>query len=564
MNAVVADAVLLPYTAADVAAARAAAPARQSPLIAVLEELQGDAPGRFTARLGLTMGYPTADIHDLRRWTPAFELLPVTEALAARMVLLRDGTGELHMVLGDPFAEQRMAWAEQRVNAAFTWTLAHPADVSAFLTSHEDGLSAMDSLMSHGEAAVVLDAEVEDLSFKSITEDTSEVVRLVRSTLYDALKADVSDIHLETSAKGLGIKYRIDGVLSHVKQWSGAELADQTISRVKVMAGLDIAERRVPQDGRFTVAVRGREIDFRVSIMPSIFGEDAVLRILDKQRLADEARGLTLDSLGFNERDKAMIRRLSSEPYGMLLVTGPTGSGKTTTLYAAISETNHGHDKIITIEDPVEYQLPGVLQIPVNEKKGLTFARGLRSILRHDPDRVMVGEIRDPETAQIAVQASLTGHLVFTTVHANNVFDVLSRFTHMEVDPYSYAAALNGIVAQRLVRLNCPHCSEAQQPSQAELEAARLHTTDVSGFRFMQGAGCGQCRGTGYAGRTAIAEILIVDDEMAEMIVAREPVRVLKEAARRSGTRLLREEAIDLVRQGRTSLKEIARVTSVA
>jgi general secretion pathway protein E len=564
VNAFAAVEVLTPYAAADLAAARAAAPGRQSSLIAVLEELQGDAPGLFISRLALTMGYPTANIHDMLRWLPAFDLLPVTEALAARMVLLRDSDGALHMVFGDPFAESRMAWAEQRVSAGFTWTLAHPADVSAFLTSHEDGLSAMDSLMSHGETAVVLDADIEDLSFKSITQDTSEVVRLVRSTLYDALKADVSDIHLETSAKGLGIKYRIDGVLSTVKQWRGTELADQTISRVKVMAGLDIAERRVPQDGRFTVAVRGREIDFRVSIMPSIFGEDAVLRILDKQRLADEAHGLTLDSLGFNEHDKAMIRRLSSEPYGMLLVTGPTGSGKTTTLYAAISETNHGHDKIITIEDPVEYQLPGVLQIPVNEKKGLTFARGLRSILRHDPDRVMVGEIRDPETAQIAVQASLTGHLVFTTVHANNVFDVLSRFTHMAVDPYSYAAALNGIVAQRLVRLNCPHCSEAALPTPAELDAARLGSIDVSGFNFMQGRGCGHCRSTGYLGRTAIAEILIVDDEMAEMIVAREPVRLLKEAARRGGTRLLREEAIDLVRQGRTNLKEIGRVTSVA
>jgi general secretion pathway protein E len=312
------------------------------------------------------------------------------------------------------------------------------------------------------------------------------------------------------------------------------------------------------------VSLRGREIDFRVSIMPSIFGEDAVLRILDKQRLADEARRLTLDSLGFEAGDRLTIRRLANEPYGMLLVTGPTGSGKTTSLYAAISETNHGHDKIITIEDPVEYQLPGVLQIPVNEKKGLTFARGLRSILRHDPDRVMVGEIRDPETAQIAVQAALTGHLVFTTVHANNVFDVLGRFTHMQVDPYSFAAALNGIVAQRLVRLNCAHCSVPVQPQPEQLALSGLTAAQVEDFKFMSGRGCGQCRSSGFQGRTAIAEIMVLTDELREMIVAREPVRALKEAARRGGTRFLRDAAVALVRQGRTSLQEIDRVTFVA
>jgi general secretion pathway protein E len=330
------------------------------------------------------------------------------------------------------------------------------------------------------------------------------------------------------------------------------------------MAELDIAERRVPQDGRFKVSVRGREIDFRVSIMPSIFGEDAVLRILDKQRLADEVRGLTLDSLGFDEASKKTIRTLASQPYGMLLVTGPTGSGKTTTLYATISEINHGRDKIVTIEDPVEYQLTGVLQIPVNEKKGLTFARGLRSILRHDPDRVMVGEIRDAETAQIAIQAALTGHLVFTTVHANNVFDVLGRFTHMEVDPYSFVAALNGIVAQRLVRLNCHHCSAPSKPTRDELVASGLGDEDTSGFDFRVGRGCGQCRGTGYRGRTAIAEIMVLDDNLRELIVSRAPIRALKDAARATGTLFLRDAAVALVKHGRTSLEEINRVTFVA
>jgi general secretion pathway protein E len=555
-----------PFAAADIAQARRMAPTRGLGVVATLDDMAGLAPDVFTQRLARTLHYPVATIQDMHRWQPAFDVLPYAEALGRQVVPLREGGdgGPLRLVFGDPFATDRIAWAEQRVQADFTWTLAHHADVAAYLARQEDGLSAMANLLPAAAEAGAHDLGLEDLSFKSITEDTSQIVRLVRSTLYDALKANASDIHLETGPQGLTIKYRIDGVLVTVGQLSGQELAEQAISRIKVMAELDIAERRVPQDGRFTVSVRGREIDFRVSIMPSIFGEDAVLRILDKQRLADEARGLTLDSLGFGAADRAAIRRFASEPYGMLLVTGPTGSGKTTTLYAALSETSHGHDKVITIEDPVEYQLAGVLQIPVNEKKGLSFARGLRSILRHDPDRVMVGEIRDPETAQIAVQAALTGHLVFTTVHANNVFDVLGRFTHMQVDPYSFAAALNGIVAQRLVRLNCPHCAAPFEPTAQQLEASAIDPDAASAFRFMAGRGCGQCRSTGYKGRTAIAEIMLLNDELREMIVAREPIRALKDVARRGGTRFLRDAAVDLVRDGRTSLEEINRVTFVA
>ena len=294
--------------------------------------------------------------------------------------------------------------------------------------------------------------------------------------------------------------------------------------------------------------------------MPSIHGEDAVLRILDRQRLSDAVVGLRFDVLGFDPETMVALRQLSAEPYGMLLVTGPTGSGKTTTLYAAISEINHGHDKIVTIEDPVEYQLPGVLQIPVNEKKGLTFARGLRSILRHDPDKIMVGEIRDGETAQIAVQAALTGHLVLTTVHANNVFDVIGRFTHMGVDPYSLVAALNGIVAQRLMRMSCTACVKDEQPDAELLRASGID--DVSGFCFRVGRGCAQCRGTGFKGRRAVAEVLLLDDELREMIVTREPVRRIKEAASRKGTRLLREAGLDLVRRGETTLEELNRVVS--
>jgi general secretion pathway protein E len=402
---------------------------------------------------------------------------------------------------------------------------------------------------------------IEELSLQAIGADASQVIKLVHSTLYDALTIGASDIHLENDVQGLVIKYRVDGVLNRIAQPSGREMAEQVISRVKVMAELDIAERRIPQDGRFKVKLRGREVDIRVSIMPGVFGEDAVLRVLDRQQLDDELAGISLERLGFNGRALADIRRLSHEPYGMFLVTGPTGSGKTTTLYAALSEINSGRDKIITIEDPVEYQLSGVLQIPVNEKKGLTFARGLRSILRHDPDKIMVGEIRDPETAQIAIQSALTGHLVFTTVHANNVFDVIGRFMHMGVDPYSLVSALNGILAQRLVRIICPHCSMPQQPDAALLAASGIG--DAHDYTFRVGAGCAHCRGSGYKGRRAIAELMRLNDELRELIVARAPIRQVKEAAARAGVQSLRDAALERVKSGETSLEEINRVTFV-
>ncbi len=547
-----------------IAQARSRAAARGTSLVAALDELAAEPPEAFLARLAATFGYPVASNADLHRWAPAFDLLPFAEAVRAQAVLFRDDAGDLRLVFGDPFDAAKAAWGDERVAQDFAWTLAHHADVAAWLARQEESLLAMESVLASTAGGVRDASGVEDLSFRAITEDTSPIVKLARSTLYDALKSGASDIHLETLPTGLAIKYRIDGVLNTIGTLEGIELAEQMISRIKVRAELDIAERRVPQDGRFKVSARGREIDIRVSIMPSSFGEDAVLRILDKQALADEVKGLTLDSLGFDEGVRAAIRKLAAEPYGMLLVTGPTGSGKTTTLYATISEINHGRDKIVTIEDPIEYQLAGVLQIPVNEKKGLTFARGLRSILRHDPDRIMVGEIRDPETAQIAIQAALTGHLVFTTVHANNVFDVLGRFTHMEVDPYSFASALNGVVAQRLVRLNCPHCAAAYEPPGEELEASGLARKATAGWTFRSGRGCGQCRGTGYKGRRAIAEIMMLDDALREMIVTRTPIRQLKDAARANGTRFLREAAVGLVRAGVTDLKEINRVTFVA
>jgi len=350
-------------------------------------------------------------------------------------------------------------------------------------------------------------------------------------------------------------------VLDHATSVNGIEVAEHIISRLKVLAELDIAERRVPQDGSFRVESGGREIDLRVSIMPSIHGEDAVIRILDKRAMIEAYGSLTLEALGFDAASLVSLRTLAQEAYGMLLVTGPTGSGKTTTLYAALTEINNGREKIITIEDPVEYQLPGILQIPVNEKKGLTFAKGLRSILRHDPDKIMVGEIRDRETAEIAVQSALTGHLVLTTVHANNVFDVFGRFTHMGIDPYAFVSALNGIWAQRLVRMNCPHCAAQYDPSDAELAAVNLERNDVHDYLFMQGKGCGDCRGTGYKGRRSIAEILTLNDEIRELIVDKRPIRQIKAAAYENGTRSLRLAALELVKRGATTLTEIKRVT---
>lgn len=530
----------------------------------LLQEALAEPLSIFTRRLGQTLHYPVLDMDGLRDLDPVFEVLPFAEAMRRNAVVVRDGQGGQQVAITDPFDTNLLAWLQEHIPQPFIWCLVSLDDLTAYLALQEESLHAIDQVLNRGDSSEGNDSAEAELTLKSISEDSSPVVKLVNSTLYDALKSGASDIHLETYAGGMAIKYRIDGVLSMVGSVSGIETAEQAISRVKVMSELDIAEKRTPQDGRFKVSVKGREIDIRVSIMPSILGEDAVLRILDKQTLADQVKGLRLDYLGFDADSLQVIRRLSSEPYGMVLVTGPTGSGKTTTLYAAISEINNGQDKIITIEDPVEYQLPGVLQIPVNEKKGLTFARGLRAILRHDPDKILVGEIRDSETAQIAVQSALTGHLVFTSVHANNVFDVLGRFMHMGVDPYSFVSSLNGILAQRLLRVVCTNCAAEYKPDDKMLHDSGISIEDAQNYRFVHGAGCGQCRGTGYKGRKAIAEILQLNDEIRELIISREPIRRIKEVARKNGTHLLRESALALVRNGETSLQEINRVTFVA
>jgi type II secretory ATPase GspE/PulE/Tfp pilus assembly ATPase PilB-like protein len=405
----------------------------------------------------------------------------------------------------------------------------------------------------------------ETISGDRLTRDTtgSPVVKLVETVIFTALERRASDIHIEARDAEVAVKYRIDGVLQHAMQPISKDWHSAVISRIKVLSDLDIAERRIPQDGRFRVKYKGRFIDLRVSIMPASHGEDAVLRVLDKETLSEKFQSLSLDVVGFSQDEMARFRRYIREPYGMVLVTGPTGSGKTTTLYAAINEIKSDEDKIITIEDPVEYQLRGITQIPVNEKKGLTFARGLRSILRHDPDKIMVGEIRDQETAQIAIQSALTGHLVFTTVHANNVTDVIGRFINMGVEPYNFVSALNCIMAQRLVRIICPNCKRAKKVSGDELREAGFKPDDAQNAHISEGAGCLECSGTGYHGRTAICELLDLSDRIREMIIDRRPTSEIKRIAREEGMITLRESGLAKARLGITTLREINKVTFV-
>jgi type IV pilus assembly protein PilB len=439
--------------------------------------------------------------------------------------------------------------------------------------------SAIDEILQKSESAQrVLDEASEDfriqlvqedeegeevLSIDRITADTSPIIKLVDSTMFNAIQRRASDIHIETRETEVLIKYRIDGVLYQAMEPIDKRHHQTIISRIKVMSELDIAEKRIPQDGRFKLRLKGRTIDFRVSIMPSVHGEDCVIRILDKESMNKEFKNLRLDILGFDEEMMRKVRKFIREPYGMVLVTGPTGSGKTTTLYACLSEIQTSEDKIITIEDPVEYQLRGITQIPVNEKKGLTFARGLRSILRHDPDKIMVGEIRDQETAQIAIQSALTGHLVFTTVHANNVVDVLGRFLNMNVDLYNFVSALNCVLAQRLVRKICLHCKQPVQVSHQVLEESGLDPAIYSGFTFHEGRGCIECNGTGFHGRVAVSELLDLSDHIRELILDRRPASEIKRAAKEEGMTFLRESALEMVFRGVTTLREINKVTFV-
>lgn len=531
---------LLSIDPAQLEAARlVAASTGVHPVLALQRQL-GATPETLLGALSRYSGFAIARLAELRTATPDFTAVPFDDCVRSGYAVLRGADGQ-RLIVADPLDERLLARAAARLAGPFHIVITHPEELDAFLRSWQDDRQAQTQLVGTAEASP--DARrLEDISLASIANDESLVVRFVNSTLYDAFRAGASDIHMENGPGGLVVRYRIDGVLAIARRLEQATLAEQVVSRLKVLAELDIGERRIPQDGRIAVAIDGRLIDFRLSIMPGLFGEDAVLRILDRHAPAQGGAELSLEGLGFEPDAVATILRLATLPYGMLLVTGPTGSGKTTTLYATLSALDHAQDKIVTIEDPVEYQLAGVLQIPVNERKGLTFARGLRSILRHDPDRILVGEIRDRDTAEIAVQAALTGHLVYTTVHANNVFDVISRFRHMGVDTYSLVTALNGVVAQRLVRRRCPHCAPVEPDAIA---------------------GCAQCRGTGYRGRMALPEMLLMTDRLREAVLASAPVSQLKAIAREQGTRFMRDVALDAVRRGHTTTREIDRVTFV-
>jgi type II secretory ATPase GspE/PulE/Tfp pilus assembly ATPase PilB-like protein len=440
--------------------------------------------------------------------------------------------------------------------------LAPPERVATLLRRHRGGELLLEQASEGLRLQLLGEDETATVEEKLLPAE-SPIVRLVDSLVLGAIDRRASDIHIETKDHEVLAKYRIDGVLYPATEPLDKRHHDTIISRLKVMSELDIAEKRVPQDGRFRLRVKGRTIDFRVSIMPSIHGEDAVVRILDKEQLNAAFRSLRLDVLGFSDADLRKLRKYITEPYGMVLVTGPTGSGKTTTLYAALSEIASPEDKIITIEDPVEYQIPGIVQVPVNEKKGLTFARGLRSILRHDPDKIMVGEVRDPETAQIAVQSALTGHLVFTTVHANNVFDVIGRFIHMGVEPYNFVSALNCVMAQRLVRVLCISCKRQAPPSESLLHESGLDPDLYHDQVFYDTVGCEECGGTGFLGRTAVAELLDMSDRIRQMILERRPAAEVKQAAREEGMTFLRDSALEKVFTGVTTLREINKVTFV-
>jgi type IV pilus assembly protein PilB len=506
------------------------------------------------------------DMDEFRIDQALFRSIPADLMLRYGFVPYRREGKALVIVVSDPTDLPMIDEVAVVLNTPIKVTVGAPSAIESILKKSESSQRVLEEATEGFQLKVVKEDESGDESLtvdKLTTSDTSPVIRLVDSTVFTAIQRRASDIHIETGDDSVHVKYRIDGVLQPAMRPIAKEFHSSIISRIKVMAELDIAEKRVPQDGRFRMRMPGKTIDFRVSIMPSVHGEDAVIRILDKESISEQFTELKLDILGFPEQELRRFRKYIREPYGMVLVTGPTGSGKTTTLYAGLSEIKSIEDKIVTIEDPVEYQLRGITQIPINEKKGLTFARGLRSILRHDPDKIMVGEIRDPETAQIAIQSALTGHLVFTTVHANNVVDVLGRFLNMGVEPYQFVSALNCVLAQRLVRLICAHCKRPVKVEPKLLEESALDPALVHTHQFYEGAGCIDCGGTGFKGRTAICELLNLSDRIREMILDRRPTSEVKKIAHEEGMRFLRESAVEKVLHGLTTLREINKVTFV-
>jgi len=505
------------------------------------------------------------DMDEFRIDQELFRSIPADLMLRYGFVPYRRDGKSLVIVVSDPTDLPMIDELAVVLGTPIKVTVGAPSAIQAILKKSESSTRVLEEATEGFQLQVLKEDESgeESLTVERLTSDISPIIKLVDSTIYTAIQRRASDIHIETGDDAVHVKYRIDGVLQPAMRPIAKQFHSSIISRIKVMAELDIAEKRVPQDGRFKVRMPGKTIDFRVSVMPSVNGEDAVIRILDKESISEQFTELKLDILGFPEQELRRFRKYIREPYGMVLVTGPTGSGKTTTLYAALSEIKSIEDKIITIEDPVEYQLRGITQIPINEKKGLTFARGLRSILRHDPDKIMVGEIRDPETAQIAIQSALTGHLVFTTVHANNVIDVLGRFLNMGVEPYQFVSALNCVMAQRLVRLICTHCKRPARVDPKALEESAMDPTLARTHQFFEGAGCIDCGGTGFKGRTAICELLDLSDRIREMILDRRPGSEVKKAAHEEGMRFLRESAVEKVLLGLTTLREINKVTFV-
>jgi type IV pilus assembly protein PilB len=497
-----------------------------------------------------------------------FRTVPVDLMFRYHFVPVQLHNGTLDIALADPRQIVMIDELQVLLSRKLRIKVATHTQISDLLKKTEQSQRVLEEVTEGFTLDVVGDDEnnEENLSIDRLTSEESNiapVIKLVDTTIFNALERRASDIHIETRDQELAIKYRIDGVLQYAMTPIAKEWYSAVISRIKVMSELDIAERRVPQDGRFRVRYKGRLIDFRVSIMPTIHGEDAVLRVLDKESMSEKFSKLTLDVVGFSDQDVTKFRRYIKEPYGMVLVTGPTGSGKTTTLYAALSEIKNDEDKIVTIEDPVEYQIKGITQIPVNEKKGLTFARGLRSILRHDPDKILVGEIRDQETAQIAINAALTGHLVFTTVHANNVLDVLGRFLNMGVEPYNFVSSLNCILAQRLVRIICPFCKHRVYYGDDFLLESGLNPLEWEGVPFYEGKGCMECQGAGFRGRTAIHELLDLTEQIREMILERRPTSEIRRKARQDGMTFLRHSALERVREGITTLREANKVTFI-
>jgi type IV pilus assembly protein PilB len=534
-------------------------------LVILDQAREGNEEEQKARELAIRLQLPFDPLDEFHVDAELFRTIPV-EVMLRYQFLPQRAEGEiLFVVMADPSNIVNVNEIELALARPLEVAVGPANRIADILEKSESTQRVLDEATEGFSLQLVQEAEDggEVLSIDRITADSSPIIRLVDSILFNAIQRRASDIHIETQDREVVVKYRIDGVLYQAMKSIDKRHHSTIVSRIKVMSELDIAEKRIPQDGRFKVKFSGRTIDFRVSIMPTVHGEDAVIRILDKESTSAEFKSLDLNVLGFEDDTKRQLRKFINEPYGMVLVTGPTGSGKTTSLYACLSEIRSTEDKIVTIEDPVEYQLQGITQIPVNEKKGLTFARGLRSILRHDPDKIMVGEIRDEETAQIAVQSALTGHLVFTTVHANNVVDVIGRFLNMNVDLHNFVSALNCVLAQRLVRRICVHCKRPARVSDTLLDDSGLDADRYRDFTFYEGGGCIECNGTGYRGRLAIAELLNLSDNIRQLIIDRRSAAEIKRAAKAEGMRFLRESALQKVFAGETSLYDINKVTFV-